>query len=374
MKIAIATAVHDVRDPRITLKIAAGLQRRAYTVYLIGGLNDSHSRQELPYHKDLSNVTWYQLTSASFSYPLRLKRQHEIWSKLNLIKPDLVIIPDPELIPLGMAWKKAMGGHVIIDIHEDTTDPHYPKNKILYSLIKMGFKYLDGAIFAFELARRPAHPIPGIPYTEAYNFYPFKLYNPEHFKTESSELTLIYSGVMGEERGTGKFIPLVEVINQLGKKCRGILAGRCYQPEHWQLLKKQTEQSEFKDRILVEGGTHFISWFRIQNLMEEADLGYLLYPSDGLHHELPSKIYEYSAHHIPILCSEIPSFKKFTGKYNTGRCFAGQPLPLLAKKIIDYWEALNEGQLEPKFQQFNELNNWDNELSKIEHLIQRVVD
>jgi len=373
MIIALATAVHDIRDPRVTLKSGRGLSREGHQVHLVGGSNDGSIDENAFRNQFLGTMHWHKLT-AGFSYRIRLQRQIEIWQALKKIAPDLLIIPDPELIPLAASWRAIHKTPFIIDIHEDTSDPYYSKNALLYPLVQWALNHADGVTFAFSLERRPNHPTPGVPHTEAYNYYPFEIYSPEPSPEKDftkNSVCLAYTGVLAPERGTDRFISLVKEINRHGQDCEGIIAGRCYYPDFLSELKKRLADSPVRDKITLYGGSHFISWFRLQEILERADLGYLVYPGGGLQHELPTKVYEYAAHHIPVVCSNIPSFKNYTEKYDCGICLKNNDITSQARQVISYWQYLDHEKIPRIFEPINK-KTWEIELQNIVQLIKEV--
>ena len=373
MKIALSTSVHDIRDPRVTLKVGRGLARHGHQVHLVGGSNDSNLRESSFRDNFLGPMHWHKLT-AGFSKPVRLQRQIEIWQVLNNISPDLLIIPDPELIPLAACRRTAFNTPFIVDIHEDTSDPYYNKNRILHPLVKWALNHADGVIFAFSLERRPRHPLPETPYAEAFNYYPFEINRPEPSENKNrskNTLTLVYTGVLAPERGIDRFISLVEEINSKGQHCKGIMAGRCYYPDFLAQLRERLSAPEIQQNITLYGGSHFISWFRLQEILERADLGFLIYPGGGLHHELPTKIYEYAAHHIPVVCSSIPSFKNFIQKYGSGICLQTDDISEQASQIIEYWQNLKIKTVRKSFAEINK-KTWESQLQKVVELINQI--
>ena len=370
--IAIATAAHDIRDPRVSIKLAGGLAEYGYRVSLVGGANDRVT-DPLCDAPHLPDTLQHYIIACGRSNKIRLKRQKEIWQNLAVLKPDLLIIPDPELIPIALAYRLRHGARIILDLHEDTFDSYYSKNRYLKPLVRQALNRFDGVVIAFELDRRPDHPVPNVPYTEAYNYFPFQIYTPTDGATPGTDpLRICYAGIIARERGCDHLITLVHELRKLGIESRAVLAGRSYQAGYFEAIRHQVAQLGLQDSVELIGGDRFISWFRLQQILDQSDLGFMVFPKTGLHWELPTKIYEFCAHKVPIVSSPIPSFRKFIEQFGVGRVIEASSIEGQAEAIAKYRSQISKSEMGSQFEAVNRTYNWQNELGKIISLIEQI--
>ena len=107
------TTVHHPLDPRIYLKQARSLANAGFDVWLLArgaGLTSPASEFE--------DVTFVPLPGGR-ARMARLRRQAVASREIRRIKPDVIHVHDPELLPLARRLKRSLGAKVIYDKHED---------------------------------------------------------------------------------------------------------------------------------------------------------------------------------------------------------------------------------------------------------------
>ena len=396
MNIAVTTSAHDIRDPRVHLRMALGLAGRGYDVQLIGGFNDS-SDPSLFKNRVATRLEWFELTgmaterssgfvSTFHKANIRLKRFREIRRLWEEQQPDLIIIMDPELAPMAHKWAAKHSRKWILDLHEDGFDPYYPKNQLLRQLIKFTFNKADGVIWAFEPRGHHRELLQMNRSVTAQNFFPFSLYDdfkPDagHFQWQDlnetaspSSSRLLYTGIIGKERGLHHMIRLIAELRRAGLEASGIMAGRCYQPGYLNRLRELISALGIENNFRLIGGDRFIDWFELQKLHEYTGYGYLIYPSDALQWYRPTKVYEYAAHHIPILASGVAEFRTLFEEHPIGRLVESPTLQGWNSGIAEQvQEVMNGPSRHPEsFTTFNNQHTWGSQLDNIETLINKI--
>lgn len=312
-KLAIISTVHDARDPRIAVRIPLSL-RKKYDVHVITGFNDAHADAALFRKQYCEHITWHPLPILS-SQTDRIKRQRIVYQMLRKEKPDIVWCNDPELLPLCFSIRSLQNSKIVFDLHEDVFDLGYPQNFLKKQLVMLGLKRADLVITAFELALRPYHPVPERPNMALLNYYPTETLPESLLNRENS---FLYSGIVHKSRGLDLYLSVLETLVHSDPQTKGIIAGRCYVPDHWNWLLQKIREKNLAQHLTILGGHEFVSWFTIQRLQMEAKLGSLLYPRNELNWKFPTRIYEFSALELPYIAIPIPSFLSFNETYGGG--------------------------------------------------------
>lgn len=369
-KIAVISSVHDIRDPRVTLKISRSLSKK-YETHLIGGFNDTEGNADHFRENFLGEIIWHPIRTM-LSKSDRLARHIEIYSHLKTIHPDVLYINDPELFPLGLLVRSRLKTKIIMDFHEDTFDPYFAKNVILQRLAQSAFTRSDAIVTAFELDLRPYHPRPIVPHIELLNFYP-ESYSDQIDRTDLefavSKPNLLFTGTIHKNRGLHYLLDVIEKMKGGGQDMNCIVAGRCFVPSNWRWFLQEIDQRNLGEEFQLIGGRTFVDWFTIQKLQRSSTLGSLLYPVASLNWQFPTKCYEFMANRLPYLMTPVPSFRTFHEKFGGGIELNFENEEITNESLENLIQLPNK---RPEFKNATSVPTWESQETKLYDVIEEI--
>ncbi|MEM1589753.1 MAG: glycosyltransferase [Thermoproteota archaeon] len=303
-KVCILSTVHPPFDVRIFYKQARTLNRAGYQVTLIA----QHARNEvvdgikilaLPKPKNrlirILGLTW-----RAFCLALREKA-------------DVYHFHDPELIPFMFLLRLLRLVPVIYDVHEDYKTGILQKNYLSPCLRSMAawvltfLERISAYIFQIVLAEKY--------YAERFPSGITVLNYPVVNATEDSHYPavycvdaprVLYTGGVSEERGAMIYAGLVHLLPSL----HVYLVGRC-EPDLATRLYKIAAPHE--SRLHLEGVGFYVPHSRIQAYYSVGGwvAGLALFPPNEFYERKElTKLFEYMAARIPIICSNFSHWKE----------------------------------------------------------------
>lgn len=164
--------------------------------------------------------------------------------------------------------------------------------------------------------------------------------SPRRVRARSGQpFTFLFSGTLAETTGVFHAIALVGQIHAIEPAVRLIVAGHCIRESE---QKKIQQHCAGKPFIELRGVTHLLPHTQIEQAMAEADAGIVSYPrSPHTHGRIPTKLYEYLAHQLPVVCMDHPVWNKLITDCQAGVTtrFAG---------AADVWPAIRDGRFYPQ--------------------------
>lgn len=362
-KVCILTSVHQALDIRIFYKEALTLKKAGYKVTLIAQhksneINKGIKIIALPKPKNRLNrilVTTWKV------FKLALKEKANIYH-----------FHDPELIPIGLLLKIFTRYNVIYDVHEDVeatilTKEWIPKFfRFILSKTFAAFESWASKKFDYIIAATPhiksKFNVSSVTDIKNYPVICSKKHRKYPVFNNKSEYSLIYVGVLSEERGVKTVIESLRFI-KFFRKAKLVLIGRFYNKKFEQDCKKLKEnyglRIEFKGLCLPD---------EVFEYLIKADVGMVcLHPLPNIIEALPNKLFEYMLAGLPIIASNFPIWKKIIEENKCGICV--DPLnPREIAKAIDYLiehpdKARKMGENGRKI--ILEKYNWENESKKL---------
>ena len=292
------TTVHKASDNRIFLKECCSLAQEGYTVHLVA----SGSIEEP------CNVIQHPLDEIKNRFQRIFSKQAQAYRTICNIKPYILHIHDPELILLGLCFKKKLKCKLVFDVHEYYRSQIKIKSWIKSSLVRNLASYLyswfekiflnfyDGLILA----------VPGM--VEEYSFHnnvivirntPIIKMIEESIKYDSDEKRkiLIYPGTLSAHRGVYK---LIESLEYIDVPCVLWLVGTWHSQKAFEEATKLPQWNKVKywGKLTAR---------EVYSLMKCADVGLQLIQPEGQYEKegIPVKVLEYFAAGVPVILSDI---------------------------------------------------------------------
>ena len=268
----------------------------------------------------------------------RLAAQSRYWRLLRILKPDIVVVHAPELLPLTLLWQAlGRGRKFLYDIREN-----YALNVSTQSVyqgftrrgLAVGLSWVEAwavrraagvilaeASYAAELPYLNALP-PGrvLVLENKYQPQPGEILRPQPqaLPPLSEPLRLLYSGTISELNGVWEAMALARQLRTawLGG-VRLTIIGFCQQPELLRRLQQQA--AEHSDWLTLVGGAEPVPHARILAEIGQSHLGLLPYrPHPSTERCRPTKLFEYLAHGLPVLATPNPLWQELLDRHGAG--------------------------------------------------------
>jgi glycosyltransferase involved in cell wall biosynthesis len=357
------TTVHDPRDNRIFHRECVSLARAGHTVTLVaeGGQAETVAGvRMLPVSRSTS-----RLGRMTFGV-LRV-----LWKALRL-RADVYHFHDPELIPAGLLLRLC-GRKVVYDVHEDYRTAIMEREYLplwLRGGISRAFSLLEraaGRCFRVVLAERYyaerwPRGTPVLNYAEFPNIPASVLAS----RPVSGPMRLIYTGNVKSYRGAFTHVALLDFL----PRAELFLVGRCSRELAAEL---RTRAGTAVDRLHLEGIGHMVPFERITACytQEQWTAALAVFPPSPhtLRKEL-TKIFEYMAYAIPVVCADFPNLRRIVEGEGCGLCVDPQD-PNAAAAAIG-WLASHPDKARAMGQRGREAArreyNWDTQAQRLVQL------
>lgn len=245
--------------------------------------------------------------------------QREAWLNLAGLKPDLLHIHDPELIPLAILWGRLRRRPVIYDAHEDlvkqlATKPWVSgrKGQVVHGVARWLLKLADRGCAAIVTATHPIaatfrHHRVGLgdrPVVVVQNL-PWAGDFPDADVVSNGPVA-VYTGDLSEERGFSTMVGAVASIP--GAKL--LLAGRALGTIGLDERLTASEQVEYRGLVPPSELAEIIGHARVGLVCLKRLPNY--------ENSLPTKVFEYMASGVPFLATDFPAWQELFGGYDAG--------------------------------------------------------
>ncbi len=359
MHVCHITSVHPRYDIRIFIKECVSLQQHGYMVSLIvaDGKDDENKH----------DINIYNVRTKSVG---RIKRilqiPWKIYTKILMLKPDIVHLHDPELLIIVKFLIKK-GIKVIYDVHENL-----PKQILTKYWIAAPFrKFLSKLIGKIELylAKDLTAIVTVVPeIVDRFNNkniiilynYPILSDNLQqqtiNVNSEHHKIDLVYIGSISKSRGIYELIKSLSLSN-----LKLNLAGRFSETTLYPVIQKL---DGFKN-VIYHG---VLSHNDANQLLHNSRVGIVtLLPTPNHLDSLPIKLFEYMMAGIPVIASDFPKWRDIVVTHNCGLVvnpfnitqIAEACLYLINNPDIAYTMGENGRKA------INKLFNWNNEVEKL---------
>ncbi|MBC1399166.1 glycosyltransferase family 4 protein [Listeria fleischmannii] len=363
-KIFMCSSVHVWSDTRIYFKEAKSLAEAGFQVEFYA-LNFDGEKESIP------NLTMHYLPVLS-----RKKRFRHMQTLLKAFEESDAKnfhFHDPELLFLARKIKKKYGDAVkiVYDMHEHLpaailTKQWIPRgsrpfvSKMVAFFEKYFLKWVDAVVFA-EVSYKENYLKMGLNTVDVLN-YP--IMPPVRNETISKVFTLIYVGVLTEQRGLFNMLELAKAMREKG--CTDFklkLIGPMF-----------TNEDAFSEFIIVnhlEKNVEHLDRMQYKDIWRhyyQSHIGLcLLHPTPNNLNSHSTKLFEYMAAKIPILASDFPDFKKIISEADCGYTTDPFDYGRAADLVIQLkdnrkrnWDLGQNG-----FRAFQNLYSWQHEAEKL---------
>jgi len=284
----------------------------------------------------------------------RLLAQWRYWRLLRQVRPALVIVTAPELLPLTLLWQRlGRGRQFIYDIQENyalniRSQGVYPAGLrgLLASLLRRietaaarraAALLLAEASYAAELpflAKLPASRV--LVLENKYQPQPGEVLprTTHPLPPPTEPLRLLFSGTISELNGVREAIALARQLRAISAWPGGVrltVIGFCQQPALLAELR-QAAAAESLWLTLI-GGTELVPHARLVAEIGRSHLGLLPYrPHPSTERCRPTKLFEYLAHGLPVLVPPNPLWAGLVQQHEAGLVVDfGQPVVAAAQ-------------------------------------------
>ncbi len=268
----------------------------------------------------------------------RLLAQVRYWRLLRRLRPDLVIVHAPELLPLTLLWRAlGRGRQFVYDIRENyalNVGTQQVYRGLTKRALAAGLRWVEGAAarraaavllaeasYADELPFLQALP-PGRVLLLENKYQPAPgealppLARPVPAATEP--LRLLFSGTISELNGVWEAIALTRALRAAWPGGAALtIIGFCQQPD---LLRElQATAAAESAWLTLVGGAALVPHARIVAEMGRSHLGLLPYqPHPSTARCRPTKLFEYLAHGLPVLVPGNPLWASVVQAHGAG--------------------------------------------------------
>jgi len=287
----------------------------------------------------------------------RLLAQGRYWRLLRQVRPTLVVVTAPELLPLTLLWQRlGHGRQFIYDIQENyalniRSQGVYPAGlrELLAGLLRRietaaahraAALLLAEASYATELPFLQSRPAGRVLLLEnKYQPQPGEvLPRTAHPLPAGNEpLRLLFSGTISELNGVREAIALARQLRVVSAWPGGVrltIIGFCQQPEL--LAELQRLAVAEADWLTLIGGAELVPHARLVAEIGRSHLGLLPYrPHPSTERCRPTKLFEYLAHGLPVLVPPNPLWAGLVRQYSAGLVVDfGQPAAAAAHVAV----------------------------------------
>jgi glycosyltransferase involved in cell wall biosynthesis len=364
------STVHHPADPRLALRVMPTLASDyALTAVLpsFPGVTAPEGVRvwPVPYLRKL----WWRLL---ISYPLVL------FYALRL-RPVLVHLYDPELIPIGLLLKTLLRVPVVLEVHENLHKKLDQKARIHGDLSLAPFRWFDALarqhffLILTEHGYHDTYTNLTEPSVVIYNYPQLAFLEPFRmpYCPTASDPALFYIGGLSLERAFDTMVAALALLTKQYPNIKLHLIGRQLFTD--KELRALPDYATVRDNLVLHGYTE---QRHALHLAAGATAGVALWKPVGDHTDsYPTKLFEYMALSLPVLTADLPLCRAIVETHDCGICVS--PTDALAVADALAWliahpdEARQMGErgrrtVETQY-------NWESEAAKLREFYQMIL-
>jgi glycosyltransferase involved in cell wall biosynthesis len=359
------TSVHSIRDPRIFHKECKSLAALGHDV----GLVACHDRAET-----IDGVRIVPVDPGSGRLDRMLRVGWRVYRAARRERADVYHFHDPELMWVGVLLKLG-GASVIYDVHEDVPKqimgkhwiPRWARpvvSKAVWAVEQAAARILDGIVAATPTIARK---FPADRTAVVQNFPEAAFARRDGTETPWAERSdaFVYTGGLMEIQGVRE---MAQAFALLPEGMTGTVAGTFYPPT----LEAEIATLPGWKRVRFLGQ---VPRTQVVGAMRAARIGIVLnHPTVNYVDAYPTKMFEYMASGLPVVCSNFPLWAEIVGGAECGIAVDPRDPAAIAAAIRSLAEDPERARRlgENGRRAIAERFNWEAELRKLEALYERV--
>ena len=359
MKILMLLETAFPPDDRVEKEIRTLMQEGHEVILACSTRKDDPSRE---FYKGFSvarlslNKFWYKASVLVLIFPLYLRRWKRFVKRIYLKEGfDAIHVHDLPLTAIGRYFKNRYNLKFIADQHEYYSDwivetAHY--NTFLGSLVKFFSnwkKYESKALNESNLVitvepplrenyiheySLPPDKIITLPNTPERTVFDISLIDPEKYKNQVGNFTLLYVGGLDILRGIDYVIRAIPEIIQSIPGFKFLLAGRLY---------GGYDPMQTAAQLNVEDHVEFLGWIELSDLpslISVCDIGVFTPPShrDEINKTIATKNYQFLVMGKPMIVGKAKYMKEFTVENGIGWSIDEENPGEISKLVIDIYK------------------------------------
>lgn len=365
MDICIISTVHNLFDTRIFNKGAKSLRKAGYNVFLLG----KHDKRE-----EIEGIKIIPLNPPKGLVKRVFYSIFHLNKLLKTLDAKVFHLHDPELIFLGFILK-VKGKKVIYDVHEDTAEQIKTKSNLRFrSLLGLIYKFFERILtksFYFILAEDSYEKKYSTRKKEIVRNFPRLESFPEVKKSKKTNNVMGYVGRVSKIRGIENNIEAIKLLQEENYLIKFVCIGEIkegFLAELEEKYGKILENVQFLGRKKTEDA------YKI--LAQESDFGIVtIFPTKNYINSYPTKLFEYMALELPVICSDFPLYRSVVENEDCGLLVN----PLNVREICEAIKFLLNNPEEAKRKGKNgrkaveQKYNWKNEEKKLLEFYSRIL-
>ena len=368
-KVVIASILKPIDDTRMYEKFGLSMAKtNKYDINIIGFTSKNVKPYDsIEFHPlgQFSRISWKR-----FFAPLK------VFKILVKVKPQLVICNTHELLIVTWLYRILFGAKIVYDIREN-----YYKNirytqvfppllrPFIATWVRIKERLAALTYHQFIMAERV--------YKEQMLFIPERAVVIENKYKPMGEaeriarpllpdtLDLIITGTISRSNGVFEAISIAKSLHEIDSQIRLKIVGYCALKADLVALQEQIKDLEFIELI---GGDFLVPHPQIVEEISKADYGFVLKkPNNGVNDDkVLTRLFEYTANHLPILLLNNPHWVSFCQEYNAA--IPIDPAHYEAKALL---ATMKSGE----FYTMGDTNNslWNNEEPKLLSTISKLL-
>lgn len=322
------TTVHQPHDNRILNKECRALAQAGIDVVLVAGAE----------HDDVVNGVPVRAIGRRSRAARLVASQAEAWRVVRGLRPALLHVHDPELVPMALAYGRRHHALVVYDAHEDlvaqiATKPYLRDwmrpgvRSVARSLVGLADRGVDGLVAATQKVADGYRTERRIVVRNLPWLADFPVVDQQQRNASVSSHRAVYTGDLTEERGFSTMLAIAERVVGEVPDFQLVLAGRAL--------------GSCRDAVTslpADGPVTALGLLpptEVPAVVASAQVGLIfLKRLPNYAESLPTKVFEYMAAGVPFLATDFPAWQRLFGPADAGRFVDTDDLDATASALV----------------------------------------
>ncbi|MCC9167611.1 glycosyltransferase [Pontibacter harenae] len=322
-RILIASLLKPINDTRMYEKMGLSLSKLPHTHIHVAGF-DAPAPTSAP-----ANIFFHPVFNFKRLGFGRAQAQVTFYRLLKQLKPHLIIVGTHELLLTSYLYARSSKCKLVYDIQENYTLNLKEQNnykplakRVLARGVGSIEKFVVPSVDHFLVAEKSylqELTFLGNKYTLLENKYKAATnYTPPStpVAVNPAAIKLLYSGTIAEIYGIFEAVEFASALHKVHAGITLTIIGYCARSSTLQHLKQLIQD---KNYITLIGGDKLVPHQQILEQIQHSDVGLLPYqPNPSTFRCIPTKLYEYMAHALPLVVQQNPLWHNMVKRYQAG--------------------------------------------------------